>query len=69
MTEHVFKLTELVGTSYESSDAAIKAALGRAGDTLRHIRWYEVTGQRGFIDDDGKVMFQVTLKVGFALDD
>lgn len=69
MADHCYKLTELVGTSHESSDAAIRAALDRAGRTIRHIRWYEVVGQRGFVEGDGRLQYQVTLKVGFGIDD
>ncbi len=69
MSDHVFKLTELVGTSHEGTDAAIRSALARAGKTIRNIRWYEVTGQRGYVEADGTLQFQVTLKVGFGIDD
>ena len=69
MADHSYKLTELVGTSHEGSDAAVKAALARAGKTLRNIRWYEVVGQRGYVEPDGRFQHQVTLKVGFGLDD
>ena len=69
MTDHVYKLAELVGTSHEGSDAAIRVALARAGQTIRNIRWYEVTGQRGFVEADGTLQHQVTLKVGFSLED
>jgi len=68
MSDHVYKLTEIVGTSHESSDAAIKAALERAAQSIRHIRWFEVTGQRGFVDEQGAIQHQVTLKVGFGLE-
>jgi flavin-binding protein dodecin len=68
MTEHVYKLTEIVGTSPASHDAAIKAALARARQSLRNIRWFEVVGQRGYVDGD-TVIHQVTLKVGFTLDE
>lgn len=69
MQDHVYKLTEIVGTSQESSDDAIKQALERAAKTIRNVRWFEVVAQRGFIDKGGKVQHQVTLKVGFHLDD
>lgn len=69
MAEHVYKISEVVGTSHESSDAAITSAIARARESLRNIRWYEVVGQRGMIEDDGSVQFQVVLKVGFVLDD
>lgn len=69
MSEHVYKISEVVGTSHESSDAAIKSAIARARESLRNIRWYEVVGQRGMIEDDGSIQFQVVLKVGFVLED
>ncbi len=69
MSEHVYKISEVVGTSHESSDAAIKSAVARARESLRNIRWYEVVGQRGMIEDDGSIQFQVVLKVGFVLDE
>ncbi len=68
MTDHVYKLTEIVGTSHDGSDAAIKIALERAQKSIRHIRWYEVVGSRGYIEEGGRVMYQVTLKIGFTLD-
>jgi flavin-binding protein dodecin len=67
MADHVYKLTEIVGTSHESHDAAIKAALARARQSLRNVRWFEVIGQRGYVDGDD-VVHQVTLKVGFTLE-
>jgi hypothetical protein len=67
--EHVYKISEVVGTSHESSDAAIKNAIVRARGSLRNIRWYEVSGQRGMIEDDGSIQFQVVLKLGFVLDE
>lgn len=68
MTDHVYKVVEIVGTSHDGHDAAVKVALGRARETLRHVRWFEVAAQRGYVEADGKVMHQVTLKVGFTLD-
>lgn len=69
MSEHVYKLTEIVGTSEAGHDAAVKVALNRAQKSLRNVRWFEVSAQRGYIQEDGKVIHQVTLKVGFTLDD
>lgn len=69
MEDHVYKLTEIVGTSHEGSDQAIKNALERAAGSIRNIRWFEVVATRGFIDRDGKAQFQVTLKIGFTLDE
>ena len=67
MTEHVYKLTEIVGTSDESHERAIKAALARARESLRNIRWFEVVGQRGYVDGE-TIVHQVTLKIGFTLE-
>jgi dodecin len=69
MQDHVYKLTEIVGTSHKGTDAAIQSALDRARKSIRNIRWFEVEGARGFIDADNMVQYQVTLKVGFTLDD
>jgi flavin-binding protein dodecin len=68
MTHHVYKLTEIVGTSHDGNDAAIKAALARAQQSIRNIRWFEIVGSRGYIEADGKLIYQVTLKVGFTLE-
>ena len=69
MADHVYKLVEIVGTSHEGHDAAIKAALDRARQSIRNIRWFEVIAQRGYVEPDGAVYYQVTLKVGFTLED
>jgi flavin-binding protein dodecin len=66
--DHVYKLTEIVGTSHLGTDQAIKSALARASASIRNIRWFEVIGSRGFIEGDGQVQYQVTLKVGFTLE-
>ena len=68
MTEHVYKLTEIVGTSRESQDAAIRNAIARASESIRNIRWFEVINQRGYVEPDGGLFHQVTLKIGFTLD-
>ena len=69
MEDHVYKLSEIVGTSHKGYDAAIAAALKRAQATIRHVRWYEVVSQRGYVETDGTVQHQVVLKVGFGLED
>lgn len=69
MADHVYKLTEIVGTSHDGHEAAVKAALSRAQQSLRNIRWFEVTSQRGYVEPDGNVVHQVALKVGFTLED
>jgi len=69
MTDPVYKIVEIVGTSHDGQDAAIQAALDRAGKTIRKIRWFEVLAQRGYVESDGRLQHQVTLKVGFNLDE
>ena len=69
MTDHVYSVSEIVGSSPGTIDDAIKNALGRARKTLRHLDWFEVTEIRGHLKDDGAVdYFQVALKVGFRLE-
>ena len=69
MAEHIYSISEIVGSSSESIDDAIRGAVGRAGRTLHNLDWFEVTDLRGRIEDSGRCNFQVTLKVGFRLDD
>ena len=69
MTDHTYRVTEIVGTSPEGVDAAIRSGLERASLTLRNIDWFEVVSTRGHIEDGAIHHFQVTLKVGFRLDD
>ena len=68
MADHVYKLSEIVGTSHDGHDAAVNAALARAQQSLRNIRWFEVVAQRGYVEADGRIIHQVTLKIGFTLD-
>jgi flavin-binding protein dodecin len=69
MTEHVYKVVELVGTSKASVSEAIQTAISRASSTVRNLRWFEVVQVRGAVGDDGKVdHYQVTLKAGFTLE-
>ena len=69
MTEHVYKVVELVGTSKAGVTDAIQTAITRAGATLRNLRWFEVAQIRGAVGNDGKVdHYQVTLKAGFTLE-
>ena len=68
MSDSVYSVSEIVGSSNESIDDAIKGAIGRASKTLHNLDWFEVTDMRGRIDD-GLCHFQVTLKVGFRLDE
>jgi flavin-binding protein dodecin len=68
VAEHIYKVVELVGSSETSIDDAIRVAVARASETLRHLRWFEVVDTRGHIEDGRIRHFQVTLKVGFTLD-
>ena len=69
MTDNIYSISEIVGTSTESIDEAIRRAVGRASKTLHNLDWFEVTGIRGHIEDSRLAHFQVTLKVGFRLDE
>lgn len=69
MPDHVYRVTEIVGSASGTIDDAIHNALERAGKTLRHLNWFEVTEIRGQLNDDGSIAYyQVTLKVGFRLE-
>jgi hypothetical protein len=69
MTDHTYRVTEIVGTSPESIETAIRNALDRAGETLRNLDWFEVTQVRGQIEGSEVAHWQVGLKVGFRLED
>ena len=68
MSDAVYKLVELVGSSKTSSDDAIRNALATASKTLRRMDWFEVVQTRGHIVDGQVAHFQVTLKVGFRIE-
>lgn len=69
MSDHVYRVTEIVGSSPESIDTAIRNAIARATSTLRHVDWFEVVSTRGVVADGDVAHYQVTLKVGFRLED
>ena len=69
MTDHTYRVTEIVGTSTEGVDQAIRNGIQRASATLRGLDWFEITQVRGHIEDGNVAHFQVGLKVGFRLDD
>ena len=69
MADNIYSITEIVGSSAEGVDDAIRGAIDRASKTLHNLDWFEVTGIRGRIGDDQSCHFQVTLKVGFRLDE
>jgi hypothetical protein len=64
----IYKLTEVVGTSPLSFAEAVKNAVAEAGKTVRHMDWFEVVEQRGRISDGKVEEFQVTLKIGFKIE-
>jgi flavin-binding protein dodecin len=67
--EHVYKITELTGSSPKSVEDAVSQAITRASKTLRNLRWFEVTETRGHIEKGKVAHWQVTVKLGFTLDD
>ncbi len=69
MADHIYRITELVGSSSVSVDDAIRGAVTRAAKTLHNLDWFEVTNIRGHIENNELSHFQVTLKVGFRVDD
>jgi flavin-binding protein dodecin len=68
MSANVYGVTEIVGTSSEGVDDAIRTGISRASNTLRGLDWFEVTEVRGHIQDGQVAHFQVGLKVGFRMD-
>ena len=69
MSNHVYRVIEVVGSSPEGVDSAIRNAVSRAARTTRNLDWFEVTEIRGHIDEGAVAHYQVTLKVGFRLED
>ena len=69
MREHVYKKIELTGSSTASADQAVRNALVKASKTIKHMDWFEVTETRGEIRDGQIAFWQVTLKLGFRLND
>lgn len=69
MSNHTYRVTEIVGSSPESLQQAIRNGVARASQTLRNLEWFEVSEIRGQIDEGAVAHFQVCLKVGFRLDD
>ena len=68
MEDHVYKVLELVGSSEKSIEDAIQNAITRASKTLREMKWFEVLQTRGHIENGSVRHYQVTLKVGFNLE-
>ncbi|MER0246974.1 dodecin [Streptomyces sp. HSW2009] len=69
MSNHTYRVTEIVGTSHEGVDAAIRNGISRAAQTIRHLDWFEVREVRGQIEDGAVKHYQVGLRVGFRLEE
>lgn len=69
MTEHVYKKIELTGSSNNSMEEAVENAIAKASKSIHDMRWFEVLETRGHITDGKIAHWQVTVKVGFALDE
>lgn len=69
MADHIYKKIELVGSSPKGIEDAVKNALNRAKKTIRNMRWFEIAETRGYLEEGHIAHWQVTLKVGFTLDD
>jgi len=68
MSDNVYKVIELVGSSATSIEDAVQNAIARASTTIREIRWFEVLQTRGHVEDGRVAHYQVTLKIGFTLE-
>ena len=69
MTDHVYRVTEIVGTSPDGIDQAVRNGIERATRTLRHLDWFEVQDIRGQLVDGAVAHWQVTVKLGFRMED
>jgi flavin-binding protein dodecin len=69
MSDHIYRVTEIVGSSPDGVDQAIRNAVARASQTLRNLDWFEVTEIRGHLQDGQVAHVQVAMKVGFRLDE
>lgn len=68
MSDHVYKVIEIVGSSKKSIDDAVQQAVSKAGKSLHNLNWFEVIETRGHITDGKVAHYQVKLKIGFRLD-
>ncbi len=68
MSEHIYKKIELVGSSKIGLEDAVQSAIAKASETLRNLRWFEVVETRGQIENGQVAYWQVTVKIGFALE-
>ncbi|MBU1213146.1 MAG: dodecin family protein [Alphaproteobacteria bacterium] len=69
MPDHIYKHIQITGSSETSSDEAIRSAIGKASATIREIRWFKVIETRGHVIDGKIAHWQVTLDIGFTIDD
>jgi flavin-binding protein dodecin len=69
MSEHVYKILELTGSSSRGIQPAVENAIAKAGKTMRNMHWFEVCETRGHIAEGKVAHWQVTLKIGFTLED
>ena len=69
MSSHVYKILELTGSSPTGSDDAVQRAIAKASDSVRNIQWFEVIETRGHVNEGKVAHWQVTIKVGFTLED
>jgi flavin-binding protein dodecin len=68
MSEHVYRITEVVGSSEQGVDDAVRRAIARATETIRNVRWFQVCEIRGQVAEDAIHYWQVTVKIGFTLE-
>jgi flavin-binding protein dodecin len=68
MSNHVYKLLELTGSSSEGIEDAVSRAIAKANETIRNIHWFELTDTRGHVVDGKIAHWQVTLRLGFTLE-
>ena len=68
MSEHVYKLIELVGSSTVGIEDAVQNAVSKAGDSIRNMRWFQVLETRGYIEEGKVAYWQVTVKIGFTIE-
>ncbi|MCZ2825311.1 MULTISPECIES: dodecin [unclassified Modestobacter] len=69
MSDHVYRLSEIVGSSTTSVDDAIRTAVRKASETVRHIEWFQTQEIRGHVVDGEVAHFQVTMKIGFRIEE
>lgn len=68
MSDHVYKLIEVAGSSASGSDDAVRNAIAKAAESVKHMDWYEVIESRGHIKDGVIAHYQVIVKIGFRLE-